>query len=930
MKKEERINILKESSESDGFLMIDNDRIIECNTRLLEIFGCSSEKEVIGYKLYELTPEFQPNGRESFDLYKEMVDEVHSTGKSKFEFQLQTVRYNELKTEVFFMVQYLDGKEVIGAIVRDITENRTIEDYALKQGNRYDSIFNNKHTPMLIIDSETGKIRDGNLAAFNYYGYSRDKFLKLKITDINTLSQQEVFEEMKRAKKEKRKYFRFRHRLSNNEIKDVEVYSGPIVVDGESLLFSIIHDVEDKREMEQKIRIQESYFNSLYENAPEAIAMLDNEFKVISVNDSFERIFLYSIDEIKNRNITEVLCEEEFYDESTYFKDSIKRGEFVREETLRRAKDGRFVYVSFRGYPIMSNGEQIGVYGVYSDLSNAKETEGKKRLFSEIFKNNTVGVVITDIEGNILWINDAFTEITGYSSEEVEGQKPSILKSGVHDIEYYSNMWNAILNTGKWQGEVFNKRKDGGQYQQWLNIIAIKDDKGNIEHFVGMLNDITDARQKENRIEFLTSKDNLTDLYNREYFINKLNYEVSRRNKSMDTEKELAIIFLDLDDFKEINDNLGHLAGDSVLKEFASRLKGSIREYDIAARFGGDEFMVLILCAKEHLEIINIANRIVDETNKPFMIDSTELHLTVSLGIARYPDDGSDSTTLIRNADIAMYRSKESKSEKITMFESSLDEELKEYFKMKSGLRNAISNMELFLQYQPVIDVAKDEIVGAEALLRWKLSEAELIPPLKFIPVAEKNGFMQSIGEWVIKTACEQNKEWQNKGKRPIFVSVNVSIIQLEQPNFCEIIKKALEDSHLNPECLQLEITETIFTKNYEKIVETIKAINGLGVKVAIDDFGTGYSSLGQLSRLDITKLKIDKSFISEINDNENKNKIVKAIISLADSLSLELVAEGVETNEQLDFLIKNDCNIVQGYLYSKPLLASEIEILLI
>jgi EAL domain-containing protein (putative c-di-GMP-specific phosphodiesterase class I) len=249
-----------------------------------------------------------------------------------------------------------------------------------------------------------------------------------------------------------------------------------------------------------------------------------------------------------------------------------------------------------------------------------------------------------------------------------------------------------------------------------------------------------------------------------------------------------------------------------------------------------------------------------------------------------------------------------------------LDEKVKEYFTIKNNMRNAIANNEFYLEYQPIIDMKLNNMVGVEALLRWRCSGTETISPLKFIPVAEKTGFIQPIGAWVLKTACEQNKLWQNKGYCPIYMSVNVSIIQLEQPNFCELVKSVLKETNLNPRYLQLEITETIFTKNYDNIVQTIKKINAMGVQVAIDDFGTGYSSLGQLSRLEITKLKIDRSFISEINDSESKNKIVKTIISLAESLNLELVAEGVETREQLDFLIRNDCNVVQGYLFSKPI----------
>jgi diguanylate cyclase (GGDEF)-like protein/PAS domain S-box-containing protein len=927
--KDAKSNIYFDSNALDGFLIISNDRIVDCNTRLQDIFGCKSEKNIVGHKFYELSLESQPDGKTSFEIYKEMVNEVQQHGKCRFGFQFQSPNGRLIWAEVVFILRDMEGKEAIHAIVVEISKYEYIKAYEGEEEEIYNSIFNNNHTPMLIIDSTSGEIKDGNLAACNYYGYTLKELLRLDISDINTLSQQEIFEQIDFVKSQGREYFNFNHRLSNGDIREVEVYSGPIKVKGETLLLSIIHDVQDKKDMEKKIKIQESYFTSLYENSPEAIAMLDNEFRIININKSFERIFQYSIDEIKDQNVTEILCNENMYNESTYFKDSIKNGEFVREETRRRRRDGKLIDVSFLGYPIISNGEQIGVYGIYSDLSKVKETESKTRLFAEIFKNNTVGVTVTDVEGNIQWINDAFTEITGYVIEEVIGQKPSILKSGKHDTVYYCNMWNAIISAGKWQGEIYNKRKNGEIYQEWLSIIAVRDERGRIEHFVGMLNDITDAKQKDNTIEILTNRDSLTDLYNRDYFVNRLNYEMLRKNKEQAPNEELAIIFLDIDDFKEINDTMGHLVGDNVLKEFAFRLKGSLRERDIAARFGGDEFIVLLLSTKEEYEIINVANRIMEESKKPFYIDNIEFHITASLGISRYPKDGTDSTMLIRNADIAMYKSKEVKNKKITLFEPSLNEKLKEYFTMKNNMRNAIANNEFFLEYQPIIDVKKNVMVGVEALLRWRFNGSEIISPLKFIPVAEKTGFMQPIGEWVLKAACVQNKIWQDKGYTPIFMSVNVSIIQFEQPNFYEIVKRVLKETCLDPQYLQLEVTETIFTKDYDNIVQTIKSINALGVQISIDDFGTGYSSLAQLSRLEIKKLKIDRSFISEINESENKNKIVKTIISLADSLNLELVAEGVETEEQLDFLIKNDCNIVQGYLFSRPIDVNKLEMLL-
>lgn len=815
MKEEDKINILLESYALDGFLTIDNDKITDCNSRFQEILGTLSEKDIVGHKFYSLSHDNQPNGENTYDLYKEMIYKAQLNGKSRFKFQFKSVMGEPIYTEVIFISRDLEENEVIHAIIKVINLDIIAENSALQGTEVYNNIFDINNTP-------------------------------------------------------------------------------------------VIHD---------------SCFKGLFENSPEAIAILDNEFRIKNINNSFQRIFQYSLEEVIHQNITNILCEENLQDEPIYFRDNINCSEFIRRETHRKRKDGKLVDVSLLEYPILSNGEQVGVYSFYYDLSNIKKMESKEKLFSEIFKNNTVGVIVTDIEGNIEWINNMFTEITGYEIEEIAGQKPSILKSGKYETEYYSNMWNAILTAGKWQGEIFNKRKNGEIYQEWLSIIAIRDDKGNIERFVGMLSEITDVLQKENKIEIeiLTSRDGLTDLYNRDHFVNKLNYEILRRNKEPDPKQELAVIFLDIDGFKDINDTLGHLAGDSILREFAFRIKGCLRECDIAARFGGDEFIILLMSNKEDYELLSIANRILSETVKSFSIDNVEMNITASLGISRYPKDGVDSKTLIKNADIAMYKSKEIKCEKITLFEPSLDEKVKEFLKIKNNLRNAIANNEFLLEYQPIFDASKRSIVGVEALLRWDIGGGEFYTPIKFIPVAEQNGFMPAIGEWVLKTACEQNKAWQEKGHSPIFISVNVSIIQLEQPNFFDVVKRVLRESNLNPRYLQLEITETIFTKNYEGIAQTIKRINALGVEIVIDDFGTGYSSLDQLSRLEISKLKIDKSFVREIGKNENKNKIIKAIISLAGSLNLGLVAEGVETKEQLDFLIKNDCKIVQGCFFSEP-----------
>lgn len=924
--KKDIIDFLLLENSQEGFLIIKKDIIIDCNNRFVDMLGYLSKYNLIGKKFYDLAANTQIDGYNSIEIYKKMLADTINSGRCKFQYKLKTISGEILWTETIFIEEECEGERVINAIIKDITLLKEFEHFINEGENKYISIFNNPHTPMLIIDSRNGGLKDVNWAACDYYGYTKKEMLEMSIQDINILTEKEIYNEMKLAKSENRKFFRFKHKLASGKVKEVEVYSGPITIGNEVFLLSIIHDAQEKKEIEEKYEIKSTYFKHLFEHSPEAIALLDNEFRIMNVNKSFEKIFMYSIDEIKYKNLTKVICEKEFYDESSYFKDCIKKGEFVRKETKRKRKDGELIDVALLGFPIMKNGEQIGVDCIYSDLSKIKEEEKNKRLFSEIFKNNTVGVVITDVEGNIEWVNDSFTKITGYTSEEVEGKNPNILKSGKHDDDYYSNMWNSILNDGRWQGEIYNKRKNGEIYQEWLNIIAVKDDSGKIEHFIAMLNDITDAKQKEKKIEILTNLDTLTKLYNRDFFINKLNYEILKREKNKDYNKELAIFFLDIDDFKEINDTLGHLIGDEILKKYAERLSDCIRENDVIARFGGDEFIILLPTIKDSNQVVDIAERILAILKTPFIIDDCELNITTSIGIAIYPTDGIDSTTLVRNADIAMYKSKESKGSKFTFFEPILDERIRENFVIKNNLRNAIHKNELFLNYQPIYSSLTEKIIGTEALLRWNYEGNRLISPSKFIPIAEQSSDINTIGEWVLRNACKQNSVWQSKGYKPIFISVNVSILQLENPNFFEMVKDILNETMMEAKYLQLEITETILTKDTDRVIEIVKKLNDLGVRLAIDDFGTGYSSLGQLSEFNVDKIKIDRVFIDSINNNHEKRKIVKAIISMAKSLNIGVIAEGVETIEQLSFLKKNRCNMIQGYLFSKPIGAKEIE----
>lgn len=679
--------------------------------------------------------------------------------------------------------------------------------YTINCDCKYKETFNNEHTPMIIIDAETGYIDDVNLAACNYYLYSREELLSMNIADINTLTKEELSKKMNEVKSGNRKFYKFKHRLASGEIRDVEVYSGSLKIEGKNLLSSIIFDVKEKIKLEKDYKIKKTYFDGLFNNSPEAIAIVDSEFRVLDVNKGFSNIFQYDFEEVEYEDLTKLLCEEILYGTSYNFRESISHGKIISEEVKRQRKDGSTLDVLLLAFPLVVDEEIMGAYCIYSDISETKKQQSK--------------------------------------------------------------------------------------------------------------------------IKLLTDNDFLTGLFNREFFLESLRIEISKKVNSKDIRERIAVLILDVNEFKEINDALGSNIGDWVLKEFALRVRNSVGNENIIARLIKDEFAIMIPDLKDLKEINTLTNKIIESLKDRFSIDMNDLHITTNIGIAIFPDDGTDGITLIRKAQIAMDKSKKISENISIQFKNTYDKEIQEYFWIKRDLLKSIENEELFLNYQPIYDTSKNDLVGVEALIRWNHKEKGIILPLKFIPVAEKIGMIHSIGQWVLLEACMQNRRWQELGYDPICLSVNISVLQLEKKGFSNIIKRILKDSKLDPQYLQLEITETFFTQDYELIKEEIKEIANQGVKFSIDDFGTGYSSLGQLCELSINNLKIDRMFIDGVDENSNKSKIVKAIISLADSLDISLTAEGVETQEELNFLRKNMCTMVQGFLFSKPVGVYEIEKLL-
>ncbi len=562
------------------------------------------------------------------------------------------------------------------------------------------------------------------------------------------------------------------------------------------------------------------------------------------------------------------------------------------------------------------------IVAIYDDITERKQAEEQLRLAARVFESSAEGIVITDLNGHILSVNEAFSAITGYPLEEIVGQNPRILKSGKHDPAFYRDMWRVILKDGHWQGEVWNRRKNGEVYPEWMNIGSVKDEHGQISHFVGTFTDITQRKAAEERIHFLAHHDALTGLPNRVLLQDRISQSVAICQHQGG---KAGLLLIDLDRFKNINESLNHAFGDQLLQEVAQRLEGCARRVDTVARSGGDEFVVLLTEVRDIAEIAAAANNILITLSQPFTLDGHEINITSSIGISVYPDDGDNAQHLLKNADVAMYRAKDMGRNNYQFYTQDMNARTFETLVLENSLRHALKRDDFVLHYQPQIDIASGVMVGVEALLRMRHPELGLVPPGTFIPIAEETGLIVPIGIWVINEACRQGRLWRDAGLTELRIAVNLSAKQFLQPGLLDIVEKALADSGLPPQQLELELTESILMRDSEVIIDTLRRFKKMGVQLSIDDFGTGFSSLSYLKRFDLDRLKIDQSFVRDITSDPDDLAIARAVIALGHSLGLKVIAEGVESGEQLELLRTNGCDEIQGYYFSRPQPASEI-----
>ncbi|MCK9530185.1 MAG: PAS domain S-box protein [Gammaproteobacteria bacterium] len=585
-------------------------------------------------------------------------------------------------------------------------------------------------------------------------------------------------------------------------------------------------------------------------------------------------------------------------------------------------RDGSVIWVQARGTVVRrgKDGTALRMTGTHRDITERKREENQLRLWATVFEGTQEGIFITDDEARIVSANAAFSAITGYTLEEMRGRNPRMFSSGEQSRAFYQNMWASINETGSWQGEIRDRRKNGEVFPMYTSITVTRDARGALQNYIAICVDISERKATEARIRFLAHHDVLTGLPNRELLEDRIGQALAHARR---TETRIGVLFVDIDRFKNVNDSLGHHMGDELLKIAAQRLRACVRVDDSVSRQGGDEFILLVTELEDASDAGQVAQKVLEVISQPFTLDSSEVHVTASVGIAVYPEDGTDSETLIRNADAAMYFAKERGRNNFQFFVRELNLRALRRISVESALKSAIDHGDFVLYYQPQVDIWKNDLVGIEALLRWKWGE-RLVRPGEFIPVAEESGLILPIGDWVLAQACRQQRQWLREGLPPVNMAVNISAAQFHRKELLREVERIVTGNCASPNLLEMELTESLIMEDAEASMRILQALKDMGITLAIDDFGTGYSSLSYLRRFRIDRLKVDQSFVRDMVKDPIDRAITEAIISLGKSLGLRTIAEGVENQGEIDLLRESQCDELQGYYFAPPLAPDE------
>jgi diguanylate cyclase (GGDEF)-like protein/PAS domain S-box-containing protein len=711
----------------------------------------------------------------------------------------------------------------------------------------------------------------------------------------------------------------------NDMLDQIEARNGELRQHREHLEEEVASRTADLVAASSQLKLQAEALNA----ASDSILITDRNGNIVWSNPAFSKSSGYSAIEVLGKNQSWLSSGEQDIETFAQIWATITAGGTWHGEIVNRRKNDDLYTEEVTITPVSSqSGEIANFVAIKHDITTRKLAEKAlneaEEKYRAIFEDATVGIFQIAPGGRPVSINRALARMHGYdSAEEFLEEITDIWNHVFVDPDrMFEVVHEAQMNGIMQSAEVQVYRKDGAKRWIIANIRAARDSDGNIVLYEGTVEDITERKVAEERVKFLAYYDALTGLPNRTLLEDRIAIALggARRRK-----ERIAFLFLDLDRFKLVNDTLGHSVGDILLQEVAERLRKWVREQDTVARVGGDEFVIMLTDVQQASDAALAAERVVDLVKSEFSIDGHSINVTCSVGISMFPENGVDGETLVRNADAAMYSAKEKGPNNVGFFTEELNVQMAERLKLESGLRLALERKEFYLVYQPQMDLATEQIVGVEALLRWQHPELGLVPPDRFISIAENCGLIVPIGEWVLKTACVQARKWHDEGLAAVPIAVNVSAVQFRQDGFRDLIKNVLLETGLPPQCLELELTESLLLTNADVMFSVLRELNEMGLQLTIDDFGTGYSSLSYLKQFPVKKLKIDRSFIRNVAVNPSDAAITTAIIGMAKSLDLKVIAEGVENEAQISFLREHRCDEIQGYYFSKPLTAAEV-----
>ena len=905
---------------SDGVFLVDarSGAYVEANDRACEMLGLSRE-EILDRHVWEISTRLVDAA--AWSAWTAEIARQTEAQAVNSEFRRGDGSLIPVALRIYAVNE---GDRLLHAVIFRDTSARLEIEAALREGERYyRHVIDSTVDGYFAMDPQRRFI-EVNDTLCNLFGYPREEWLgQTPIAFIAEESRAELIAQMQRIDTTDRRRYQLLARRKDGTIFPILLNNtthrnekGEIVGS-----FGFITDLTPIVEAQRAVAESERELRGILDDLQDTYYRTDQTGSIVRASRSVEQLLGYTAGEMLGRKLADLYCSQADREEFLA-RMRANGGHIVGGESRLRHKDGHELWVLTTAHFIHdAAGNVIGVEGTTRDNTRQRRAEEELRLAAKVFESSGEAIMITDARGGMMSVNQALSKVTGYAAAELIGHNASMLASDRHTQEFFSEMWRAMLDVGYWQGEVWNRRRNGEIFPVWLGISSVRDETGTITHFVGIFSDISERKATEAKIAFLAHHDPLTGLPNRLLLKDRMEQAMVHGERSG---RKVALLFVDLDRFKAVNDSFGHPAGDVLLRDAAQRLLACVRESDTISRHGGDEFLVVLTDLHSSEVPAQIAAKIMAVMGEPFHIDTHEATISASVGIAVYPDDGAGFDQLMKKADTAMYHAKAAGRNTFRFYTERMNTDVQERLDLHNGLRRAIERGEFVLYYQPLIDLRTGGIVGGEALVRWQSPQHGLVAPNQFIAAAEHSGLIVPLGEWVLQEACRELALWHAAGHAQLSMAVNISSIQFRRGDVEETVLRALAAAGAKPSALELELTESILIDGAEQVLATIRRLQALGVRLAIDDFGTGYSSLAYLKRFAVDKLKIDQSFVRDIVTDPDDAAIVRAVIQMARSLNLRVVAEGVETEAVAVELRAMDCDLVQGYFFGRPMPAQE------